>query len=77
MKGLFGKLYSMHGHTIDDYLRKERAKKLNLWKRYWPAKAFIAPGTLLLLSHQINLHRLATYSAYFAANEAALNNLKG
>ena len=77
MKGLLEKLYSMNRHTIDDYLRKECSKKLNLWKVYWPAKVFSNPSTLLLLSHQINLKRFATYSAYLAANEAALNNLKG
>lgn len=77
MKGLLGKFYSMHGHTIDDYLRKEHVKKL-IWKRYWPAMVFSSsPGTLLLLSHQRNLSRLATYSAYLAANEAMRNKLKG
>lgn len=76
MKGLLGKLYSMHGHTIDDYLRKEHAKKLNLWKQYWPTKLLSGLSPLILLSHQINLHRLATYSAYLAANEAALNTNK-
>lgn len=69
MKGLLEKLYSMHRHTIDDYLRKERSKKLNLWKVYWPAKVFSNPSTLLLLSHQVNLNRLSVYSAYLAAND--------
>ena len=76
MKGLFGLLYSMYGHTIDDYLRKERVKKL-IWKRYWPAMMLSSSGTLFLLSHQRNLSRLATYSAYLAANEEAQNKLKG
>ena len=76
MKGLLSKFYSMYGRTIDDYLCKERAKKL-IWKRHWPAMMLRDPGILILLSHQSHLSRLATYSAYLAANEEALNNLKG
>lgn len=79
MKGLFGELYSMYGHTIDDYLRKERAKKLienrckKYAKQYWSAMMLSDPGMLLLLSHQTSLRRFVTYSAYLAANEAARN----